>query len=62
MYQGDWAHRFVDAVQREGGKITLEDMASYEALWAEPARATYHGYEVTSVGLPGLGGFKHWVP
>jgi gamma-glutamyltranspeptidase/glutathione hydrolase len=58
MYQGDWAHHFVDAVQREGGKITLEDMASYKALWTEPARATYHGFEVTSLGLPNLGGLQ----
>jgi len=58
MYQGDWAHHFVDAVQREGGKITLEDMASYKALWTEPVRATYHGYDVTSVGLPSLGGLQ----
>jgi len=58
IYQGDWAHHFVDAVQREGGKITLEDMASYQALWTEPARATYHGYEVTSMGLPNLGGLE----
>jgi len=58
MYQGDWAHHFVDAVQREGGKITLEDMTSYQALWTEPARAMYHGFEVTSLGLPNLGGLQ----
>jgi len=58
MYQGDWAHHFVDAVQREGGKITLEDMAAYKVLWTEPTRATYHGYEVTSLGLPSLGGLQ----
>jgi gamma-glutamyltranspeptidase/glutathione hydrolase len=56
MYRGAWAHRFVDAVQREDGKITLQDMADYRPLWSEPARAMYHGYEVTSLGLPSLGG------
>ena len=56
MYRGAWAHRFVDAVQREGGKITLQDIADYRPLWSEPARAMYHGYEVTSLGLPSLGG------
>jgi gamma-glutamyltranspeptidase/glutathione hydrolase len=55
MYVGDWAHRFVKAVRREGGKITMEDMASYRALWSEPAHASYHGYDVTSLGLPSLG-------
>ncbi len=58
MYRGAWAHRFVDAVQREGGKITLQDMADYRPLWSEPARAMYHGYEVTSLGLPSLGGLE----
>ena len=58
IYRGKWAHDFVDAVQREGGKITLDDMASYRALWSEPSHATYHGYEVTSLGLPGLGGLE----
>jgi gamma-glutamyltranspeptidase/glutathione hydrolase len=58
MYQGDWAHHFVDAVQREGGKITLEDMATYQPLWTEPTRAMHHGYEVTSLGLPSLGGLQ----
>ncbi len=58
MYRGAWAHRFVDAVQREGGKITLQDMADYHPLWSEPARAMYHGYEVTSLGLPSLGGLE----
>ena len=58
IYRGQWAHRFVDAVQREGGRITLEDMASYRALWSEPSHAMYHGYEVTSLGLPSLGGLE----
>ena len=58
IYRGEWAHRFVDAVQREGGRITLEDMASYRARWTEPSSAMYHGYEVTSLGSPGLGGLQ----
>ncbi len=45
MYLGDWAPHFVDAVQREGSKITLEDMADYKgtldrALLARPTTAT----------------------
>ena len=58
MYEGEWAHHFVDDIQHEGGKITLQDMASYQVIWTEPARATYHGYEVTSMGLPNLGGLQ----
>ena len=47
---------FVDAVQREGGKVTLEDMANYGVIWSEPAHAIYHGYDVTSLGVPSSGG------
>jgi gamma-glutamyltranspeptidase/glutathione hydrolase len=56
MYKGAWAHRFVDVIQREGGKITLEDMANYRVIWSEPAHVSYHGYDVTSLGLPSSGG------
>jgi gamma-glutamyltranspeptidase/glutathione hydrolase len=56
MYTGPWAERFVQAVQRDGGKITLEDMAAYEVIWSEPVHTTYRGYEVYGPGLPALGG------
>ena len=46
MYTGDWAHAFVDAVQEEGGKITLKDLANYVPVWSEPLRTDYRGYEV----------------
>ena len=29
MYDGAWGRQFVEAVQREGGKATLEDMKLY---------------------------------
>jgi gamma-glutamyltranspeptidase/glutathione hydrolase len=46
MYRGPWAKRFVDAVQRDGGKITLEDMAAYRAPWGEPIQTRHFGYDV----------------
>jgi gamma-glutamyltranspeptidase / glutathione hydrolase len=33
-------------------------MASYKALWSEPTRVMYGDYEVTSLGLPSLGGLQ----
>ena len=56
MYVGPWAERFVAAVQREGGRISMEDMAAYQIIWAEPARTTYRGYEVVAPPPPGHGG------
>lgn len=56
MYSGAWAHRFVEAVRREGGKMTLDDLSAYRAEWTEPLRIEYRDYEVISLGLPSIGG------
>ena len=36
MYNGPWAERVVAAVQADGGKMTVEDLAAYEVMWDEP--------------------------
>jgi gamma-glutamyltranspeptidase/glutathione hydrolase len=56
MYTGPWGQRFVEAVQGEGGKITLDDMAAYEVIRSEPVHTTYHGYDVYGPGFPDHGG------
>jgi gamma-glutamyltranspeptidase/glutathione hydrolase len=56
MYRGEWARHFVDIVQREGGKMTMEDLAAYRATWTEPIEVSYDGYRVVSLGLPSTGG------
>jgi gamma-glutamyltranspeptidase/glutathione hydrolase len=56
MYSGEWAQRFVDAIQREGGKMTLADLSAYRPEWTEPLRMPYRGYEVVSLGSPNIGG------
>src|SRR5262245_32012094 len=56
IYQGEWAKKFVAAVQSEGGKITLADMKAYRAIWSEPVQTSYHGYQVYSLGRPSSGG------
>jgi len=55
MYHGPWARHCVDQVQAAGGKLALEDLENYRALWSEPARTTYHGFAVAGVGPPNLG-------
>lgn len=55
-YTGAWAHRLVDAVRREGGAMTLEDLAAYEAIWSEPTRGWYRDFEIVSQGMPSVGG------
>lgn len=56
MYSGEWAHRFMDAVKREGGAMTLDDLSAYRPEWTEPLRMQYRDYEVISLGSPNIGG------
>jgi gamma-glutamyltranspeptidase/glutathione hydrolase len=56
MYTGDWARRFVDAVRRDGGKITLRDLEAYRVTWQEPIETTYRGARVVVPGSSSLGG------
>jgi len=57
MYEGAWARHFVDLVQREGGKMTLKDLAAYRPLWTEPLQDSYGAYQVVSLGPPSIGGY-----
>jgi len=56
MYTGPWADAFVEAVRGIGGRITLEDMATYEVAWNEPLHGTYRGYDLYVQNLPSYGG------
>jgi len=52
MYKGEWAKKAVAAVQKDGGKMTLEDLAAYEVIWSEPVRQKYRHYELALLGPP----------
>ena len=56
FYRGETAQRIVDAVQASGGRISLDDMAGYEAVLRDPVRGTYRGYEIVSMPPPSSGG------
>lgn len=56
LYQGEWARRFVDVVRREGGAVTLEDLASYAPVWQQPTRSSFRGHDVYGTAAPGWGG------
>src|SRR5262245_23402366 len=36
IYKGEWARKLVRAVQADGGKMTMADLAAYDVLWDEP--------------------------
>src|SRR5262245_11960201 len=56
IYQGEWAKKFVAAVQSEGGKISLEDLKAYRTIWSEPLNTSHNDYQVYTLGHPSNGG------
>ena len=56
IYRGPWAERAVAAVQAEGGKMELEDLAAYDVIWAQPLVAPMGDYEVYTNPPPNNGG------
>jgi gamma-glutamyltranspeptidase/glutathione hydrolase len=56
IYRGPWAERLVEAVQSEGGKLTLEDLAKYEVIWQEPIRYEFNEFTLYLHGAPAQGG------
>lgn len=58
MYTGEWAKTFVAAVRRDGGKVTLEDMASYRPIWSEPAHTNVFGHDIYVGGAPNLSAYQ----
>ncbi len=55
MYTGAWAEKAVAAIQAEGGKMTMQDLADYEVIWNEPRKTVYGDYELSVLGPPVTG-------
>jgi gamma-glutamyltranspeptidase/glutathione hydrolase len=56
FYKGETAQMLAKFMRENGGLITEEDLALYEAVEREPVRGTYRGYEVISMPPPSSGG------
>ncbi|HZU22928.1 MAG TPA: gamma-glutamyltransferase, partial [Terriglobales bacterium] len=56
FYHGRLAHELAAAMEKGGGLLTADDLASYEAKERQPVRGTYRGYEVISAPPPSSGG------
>jgi gamma-glutamyltranspeptidase/glutathione hydrolase len=41
MYTGEWGRDFVEAVRREGGRASLDDMRRYRPTWDQPRTTTF---------------------
>lgn len=57
IYRGEWGKKFVAAVQREGGFMTLEDLQAYEPTWSDAIHGAFNRYEIYSLGQPIVSGF-----
>jgi gamma-glutamyltranspeptidase/glutathione hydrolase len=56
FYEGETAALLVKEMEKDGGIITLSDLAAYRAVRREPVRGTYRGYDVISAPPPSSGG------
>jgi gamma-glutamyltranspeptidase/glutathione hydrolase len=57
FYEGETAKLIVAEMERGDGLISLDDLAGYKAVWREPLRAEWRGYEIVAAPLPSSGGF-----
>ncbi|TVZ55564.1 gamma-glutamyltranspeptidase/glutathione hydrolase [Lutibacter sp. Hel_I_33_5] len=56
FYKGETAQRLVNFMQANGGIMTLEDLAKYEAKWRTPITFNYDDLRVISMSPPSSGG------
>jgi len=56
FYKGETAKRLAKFIQDNGGIITVEDLASYEAKWRTPVTLEYDGLKIISMSPPSSGG------
>lgn len=56
FYKGETAKKFVQFMQDNGGIITEEDLARYEAKWRDPITFEYDDLKIISMSPPSSGG------
>ena len=56
FYKGETARKLADFMKKNGGLITGEDLAKYQAVERKPVHGTYRGYDVYSMCPPSSGG------
>jgi gamma-glutamyltranspeptidase/glutathione hydrolase len=56
FYEGETARRIADAMQKNGGTITLDDLKNYRAVERPVLRGKYRGYDIVTMPPPSSGG------
>lgn len=57
FYKGQTAKLIVAQMQREGGLISMQDLADYSSVWRAPLVAQWRDYTIVSAPPPSSGGF-----
>jgi len=57
FYRGETADLIVAEMERNGGLISHDDLARYQAVWRDPLRGKWRDYDVLSAPPPSSGGF-----
>jgi gamma-glutamyltranspeptidase/glutathione hydrolase len=52
MYTGAWAARCIEAIQADGGRMTMDDLAAYQPIWSDPVTIERSGHTVAFLGEP----------
>lgn len=56
FYRGQTANLIIDAMTREGGIISHQDLVEYSPAWRDPVRIPYRGHTLVSMSPPSSGG------
>ena len=56
FYRGDVAESIVAEMRRDGGIITLEDLAGYQPTVRQPLRSRFHEHDIITMPPPSSGG------
>lgn len=56
FYRGPFAEAVETWMKENGGIMTAEDFANYEAPWRDPIRSSYRGHEIIGFPPPSSGG------
>ncbi|MDH7796836.1 MULTISPECIES: gamma-glutamyltransferase [unclassified Beijerinckia] len=56
FYQGETAQKLIASIRERNGRMTLDDLKTYQVVEREPVRGTYRGHEIVSMPPPSSGG------
>jgi gamma-glutamyltranspeptidase/glutathione hydrolase len=56
FYEGAIPQQIATAAHQNNGLLTAQDFAAYRAIWRQPVRCNYRGYEIISSPPPSSGG------